>query len=285
MLLNVLVRPRIYEFINITTAVGRESMIICKASGRPPPEIVFRRYGTDEEFISGYQPNDDRLELIQRADELKGESNGTLRIFKVKRSDDGLYECIARNRGDSAHKVGHITVEFKPTLEHMKVLPPVFTWEEKRANLSCMAQAIPNATIEWRWQDRRIKELHDPNLVIVDDGARSDLLITPKDRRYYTAYKCIATNIHGQDTHAMQLKEARLPDVIPAVRPTTITATTMTFEITAPATEFGLPILAFYCQFKEQQQPDWKLAANRSWSPESPHIVEGLKAQTPYDFR
>lgn len=41
-LLNVLVRPRIYEFINITRSENTEGEIICKATGRPPPLISFR---------------------------------------------------------------------------------------------------------------------------------------------------------------------------------------------------------------------------------------------------
>lgn len=39
---SVLLRPRIYELINITTAVNYEAEFICKATGRPEPEITFR---------------------------------------------------------------------------------------------------------------------------------------------------------------------------------------------------------------------------------------------------
>lgn len=41
-LLDVLVKPRIYEFINQTWPEDTENVLICKASGRPPPEITFR---------------------------------------------------------------------------------------------------------------------------------------------------------------------------------------------------------------------------------------------------
>lgn len=78
--------------------------------------------------------------MEQRGDEYKGESTGTLRFERLRRSDDGLYECVARNKGDSAYKVGHITVEYAPSFEHMKALPPIYTWNEQKANLSCLAQ-------------------------------------------------------------------------------------------------------------------------------------------------
>lgn len=284
-LLNVLIRPRIYEFINITRPEHTEAEIICKATGRPPPEITFRRWGSQEEFIVGPQPGDEDVTLEQKADRERGESSGTLRFTKLKRSDDGLYECVARNKGDSAYKVGHITTEFKPNFDHIRTLPPVYTWAEKRANLSCLALGIPNATIEWRWNDRSIKGLNDPNLQVDGDGPRSDLLIIPRERRYYSAYKCLAKNRWGSDEIFMELKEARIPEPIPQARAIIVTATSMTFEIIFPSSELGLPFTAFVVQYKEQNQPDWSFAYNRTWSPESKFTVEGLRPQTFYVFR
>lgn len=139
-MLNVLVRPRIVELYNITIAEEKEGALICRATGRPAPEITFRRWGSTEEFTNGPQPYDDRIQLEQSFDNERGNSSGTLRIMKMQKSDDGLYECVARNRGEQAYKVGHITVEYKPSFEHMKGLPPVYSWEERVANLSCLAQ-------------------------------------------------------------------------------------------------------------------------------------------------
>lgn len=186
--------------------MGGEGTILCKASGRPAPEITFRRWGSKEELSPGVQQDDDRIILEQSFDDNRGESSGTLRITKIIRPDDGLYECVARNRGDSGFKVGHITVEYPPTFDSMKKLPPVYSWEERRANLSCLAEGFPNATIEWRWNERLIKDLPDRNFEIVGTGPRSDLLIRPTDRRYYSAYKCIATNILGRAEHMMELR-------------------------------------------------------------------------------
>lgn len=80
--------------------------------------------------------------LEQQQNAFKGETTGVLRFERLQRSDDGLYECIARNKGDSAYKNGHITVEYAPSFEHMQTLPPVYTWNEQRANLSCLAQGL-----------------------------------------------------------------------------------------------------------------------------------------------
>lgn len=158
MKLNVIVKPKIYELKNVTVPINFDNTnLTCKAKGRPPPSITFRRWGQTEEFTIGAQENDDRIILEENRDEEMGETTGILYISKTLRSDDGLYQCIARNEGDAAFETGHITVEYAPSFEHMKNLPPVYSWEQRPANLSCMAMALPNATIEWRWNERLIR--------------------------------------------------------------------------------------------------------------------------------
>lgn len=283
--LNVLIRPKILEFMNITVPEDSDAVLACRAFGRPPPEITFRRFGTTEEYSVGLQVSDDRIVLDLDTNAERGETIGSLRIHKVDKTDDGLYDCIARNPGDVAYKVGHITVEYKPNFDHMKSLPPVYTWEQRPANLSCLAQAIPNATIEWRWNDRRVADLYDINMRIDEQGARSDLIIIPREPRYYTSYKCVATNRLGREEHVMELREARIPDAVGQARPRSVSATSMTFDIIPPAAEKGLPITAVSVQYKEEFNPDWNNALNRTWSPDSPYIVEGLRPQTSYSFR
>lgn len=203
----------------------------------------------------------------------------------MKRTDDGLYQCLASNKAHTDYKTGHITVQYAPNFDHMKDLPPVYTWEERVANLSCLAQGIPNATIEWRWNERPIAQMNDQNIEIVGKGPRSDLLIRPRGRHYYTAYKCVASNPLGTSEIMMELREARIPGAVEQARPIVVTATSMIFEIIPPATEIGLPIRAYSVQYKEQIEPDWLNAFNRTWSPGSKYAVEGLKPQTFYMFR
>lgn len=120
---------------------------------------------------------------------------------------------------------------------------------------------------------------------IEGNGPRSDLLVIPRERRYYTAYKCVAKNRLGTAEHMMELREARIPDVIPQSKPVIVTATSITFEIFPPPFDIGLPITAFAVQYKDRNEPDWTNAQEHSWSPDSKFIVEGLAPQTFYDFR
>lgn len=65
----------------------------------------------------------------------------------------------------------------------------------------------------------------------------------------------------------------------------TITATSVSFNIVGPAEEMGPPILAYTTQFIENGNSDWNYAKNRTWSANSPYIVEDLKPMFTYSFR
>uniref|UniRef100_A0A336MUJ8 CSON006072 protein n=1 Tax=Culicoides sonorensis TaxID=179676 RepID=A0A336MUJ8_CULSO len=282
---DVLVTPKIYEFNNITMPVTKESSIVCKATGRPAPMITFRRWEEDEEFVAGPQPNDDRIILEVNRDTERGESTGILRISKLVRPDDGLYVCIARSEGGEAFKNGHIAVEYPPNFEHMKTLPPVYSWEQRKANLSCLAEGFPNATIEWRRDDKLIKDLFDPNLEVIGSGPRSDLIIKPVGNQYYRSYRCIAQNILGKAEHLMELRQAFAPAEVVQSAVRSVTATSMVFDIVGPPVEIGLPILAYHVQYVEERELGWDKARNRTWSPDSPYVIEGLLPERSYKFR
>lgn len=52
--------------------------------------------------------------------------------------------------GGEARRNGHLTVQFRPTFENMPRIP-IWSWNQRPANLSCTAESIPNATIKWRY--------------------------------------------------------------------------------------------------------------------------------------
>lgn len=102
--------------------------------------LLYRRWGTQENFMVGGQPDDENVILEQTFDHERGAATGILRFNKLKRTDDGLYQCLASNKAETDYRTGHVTVQFAPNFDHMQDLPPVYTWEERVANLSCLAQ-------------------------------------------------------------------------------------------------------------------------------------------------
>lgn len=261
--INVLVKPRIYELLNITTPINEQAKIICKAEGRPPPKVVFKKRGAVEPFSIG--SNGDRIILEQKYDEERGQTFGTLEILNVNRSDDGLYECIATNEAGAAYKNGHITVEFPPTFERTKDLPPVWSWINKPGNLSCLPEAIPNATIKWKYGGIELTD--SPNFKIIGNAQQSFLIVDGyNERRFYTKYECIATNKLGTASHFIELKQGEVPRPIQQVKIQSLTATTIKFDIVPPPNLKGLPLRSFTVRYKPEREPNWDNAYNHTWS-------------------
>lgn len=279
----VLVPPRIFELFNTTAPEKQEGKLECKATGRPAPRISFRKLSNPDRFLTG--SNDEGRITVETSNRQTGdqmESSGVITISKINRTDDGLYECIAENDGGEARKNGHLTVQFKPSFDHMPDVP-IWSWNGQPVNLSCIAESIPNATIKWKFRDLDLVE--KPQIRIYGAGPISYVTITPVSRELYGVYKCIATNSLGEAEHVIQFREAYPPGPIPQVKQETITATSVTFSIVGPAEEMGPPVLAYTAQYKENVNFDWNLAMNRTWSANSPYVVEDLKPMFTYDFR
>ncbi|XP_076639509.1 neural cell adhesion molecule fasciclin 2 isoform X2 [Colletes latitarsis] len=279
---NVIVKPKIMEFLNSSVVQDHQAYIICKAFGRPPPQVTFRKHTSDKEYAEGVQLDDDRITLTNAADDMNGETVGTLTIQEALRSDDGLYECISKNAGGEARRNGHLTVEFPPSFASMPN-KTFFSWEEKPTNISCIAESIPNATIHWTMHgDQKID--NDPMIKQLGNGPLSTLTIVPRERRYYTTYKCIATNIHGKRERNIELREGFRPKEVAQAKMVEITATTIRFDLTPPPTDPELPVRTIAVQYKLDRQT-WTEAKNKTWSVGSLYVLEGLEPNTPYEFR
>lgn len=95
--INVMVKPRIYELINVTAPIRTNSKIICKANGRPLPSITFRKLSNKVPYELGAN-QDNHISLEQEFNREKWETYATLSLYNLNRTDDGLYECIADNK-------------------------------------------------------------------------------------------------------------------------------------------------------------------------------------------
>lgn len=260
--INVLMKPKIYEFANVTAPENKSTTLICKVQGRPAPMVTFKKLGTQDYFVIGPQSSNNRIILEQQ---IHGdETYGILTFTKLNRSDDGLYECMAENKADRALKNGHVTVEFAPTFASSKNQPPVWTWDQKPGNLSCIAEAIPNATYEWRFNNIPIKNEHP--FKIINRQGQSFLIVQTNNFKFYSRYKCIATNTLGTSEHFVELKQAHPPKPVQQAKVLSLSATTIQFDIVGPAVLDGLPVKAFIVQYKDERDYNWNNAKNKTWS-------------------
>jgi len=262
-MLNVIVKPKIMEFLNKTVVEGKGVAIKCKAFGRPPPEVTFRKLTVDKPYVMGTQPQDDRIDVTNHVDDVSGETVGTLSLNNALTDNDGLYECVAKNKGGIAYKNGHLTVEFPPSFRNMPN-KTVWSWEQRPVNLTCIAESIPNATIRWTFHGHDKLDETDMSLMQIGNGPISILRVIPQDRRYYTNYKCIAANTHGTREHLIELREATRPGSLLSVKMAEITATTIRFDLTPPMHP-DLPVSTISVQYKEDFQ-DWMHSKNKTWS-------------------
>lgn len=260
---NVIVKPKIMDFVNQTVVQNNNTEIMCKAFGRPPPEVIFRKLTADRQYVMGAQPQDDRLIVTNKPDDVSGETIGILSIHDALTKDDGLYECVAKNVGGVAYKNGHLMVEFPPSFRNMPNIT-VYSWEQRPVNLSCIAESIPNATIYWEKHNERVEG--DVAIRVIGSGPFSILEVQPIDYRYYTTYKCIATNPHGSRKHIIELKEAKRPDELLSAKMIELTATSMRFNL-VPPTHPDLPIKSISVEYKDKNLfQNWNEAKNRTWS-------------------
>lgn len=281
--ISVILKPRIVAYKNISIATGKDARLSCSAFGRPMPTVTFRKLTSPEHFVLGSQ-KDDRIVVDNRGDNERSETIGTLSISNIRRADDGLYECIATNEGGVAYKNGHLTVEFKPSFANTP-MQEAWSWRNNPVNITCLAESIPNATILWRLNDIELNEKYvDTNLKKFGEGPLSSLQVLPIDMKYYGRYTCKAVNPHGSSEHVIVLKEARPPSDVLQAKLEVITATTITFSFVGPADNGGLPIRKYAVQYKEERK-DWRDSKNKTWTVDSPYILEGLEPQITYNFR
>ncbi|XP_042866206.1 fasciclin-2-like isoform X4 [Penaeus japonicus] len=278
--LQVLTKPKVEQFLNITQEVDRDLEMRCVATGDPMPKIVFQKFSNDNPFVDGIN-NDDRIEVVQTEDD-QGRRVGILKIHGVVRTDDGLYTCTATSEGGETQVWGHITVEFMPTFED-QVRDVEWSWQQQAVNLTCIATAIPNATIQWYLRNEEISK-NDPNMQVLSIGPVGVLKVTPVTNQYYGAYTCEATNRLGMKQFDIELKEAHVPGPVASAKVEKKTATTITWNIVGPIDDGGLPVLGYLVEYREKDLP-WDNAESHYWTKDQTYTLDKLQPLQSYVFR
>lgn len=292
--LKVIIKPRIQDLQNQTFPLGQDkASLTCKASGDPLPKIIWRKWSRNEPFLLGSQPDDGRITVEEQTvvapEYTEGEKSwqqSTLTIDLIKRTDDGLYECQAVNDGGKFFQSGHLTVEFGPTFED-QLISKEWSWDQRPTNLSCMATAIPNATISWWYRDLEIaREDLDKNYEIIGHGPLSILRVSPLAGKYYGHYTCKAENIYGSAEQEIELIQANEPTQIQQAVLDKVTSTTLQFRFVPPTNIGGLPLDAYAVEYKETRH-QWNQARRRVWpiAENGEYILEDLSPKTTFDLR
>ncbi|KAM6184061.1 hemicentin-2 [Erethizon dorsatum] len=160
----------------VLTAVGQEAVLGCKATGVPPPRVVWYRGD---------------LEMILAPE---GSSSGMLRIPSAQERDAGVYTCRAVNELGTASADVQLEVGHAPRLTE---LPRDITVELGRsAFLACRATGRPPPLVTWRRRDGQPLGLRrgsgpgqrDSGVLFIESATLED----------QAAYVCEARNVFGK---------------------------------------------------------------------------------------
>jgi len=279
----VIVKPEINRYENVTVDQEKTATLECRVAGSPLPEVSFRKLSNDVPFTEGTAPGDPRISVTQREED--GFRIGSLQITELRRTDDGLYECIGTNKGGRELKNGHITTQFTPDFTNSPIRE-IYSWNNNQVNLTCVAESIPNATITWEFKRRLLEQDLDSNIQQIGNGPTSVLQVTPTDPTYYGDFLCKASNILGQNSLTIRLFEATVPAALTDVDFEEVTATTITFDISRPSSDGGLPLIAYAVQYKEAGQ-SWEADSRQEavWPVGTSYVLDKLRPQSVYVFR
>ena len=294
--MNIVTRPRITGFKNTSYVEKELATLLCEASGRPAPSLTIRKENQLVPLQSG-----GKYTILESHDD--DQSSLTLTIHDLRRDDDGLYYCIASNKAAEVNTVGHLQVEYPPDLSRTNV--NVLTWSDHPVNLSCVANAIPNATVSWIYRGSPVVE--DGNHIIhshvFDDYGLAtrviggggpgfddrigvhNLLIRPTSHRSLTSllgiYTCLASNRHGTNRVNINLSEARKPASPSAPDISEDSPTTIRIRFTPPIHTGGLPLRRLHVRYRERIDPVHAMREHQ-WLADQVYLLEGLRPRAQY---
>ncbi|TSL54341.1 Obscurin [Bagarius yarrelli] len=122
---------------------GKHAKFRCYVTGKPKPEIIWRKDGRI--ILSGrrYLLYEDR------------EGYFTLKVLYCKQQDNGVYVCAASNTAGQTLSAVHLSVK-EPPVKFKQPLNDLEVWEQEQAILEC---EVPedSVCITWYLEDRRLQ--------------------------------------------------------------------------------------------------------------------------------
>jgi len=175
---------------NQQTIVGQMVKFECHVEGIPKPRILWRvRRHNRKGFVRVDSLDQRRFRLMP---------NGTLVIFNVHFTDQGLYACIAKSPGKKNNATAYLTVFVPPNIALSSTKKSLFVGDSTR--VTCHATGEPFPTIVW-YKSPWVNMTNPRNLGLVD-GNISFKEVSKKDAGLYI---CIAKNHAGSAFASFQL--------------------------------------------------------------------------------
>ncbi|XP_012498381.1 PREDICTED: immunoglobulin superfamily member 10 isoform X1 [Propithecus coquereli] len=202
---NIFEKPRIVggKAASFTVPANSDAFLPCEAAGNPLPTIHWTRVSSG-------------LDLSKRKQNSRFQvhPNGTLSIHRVDIQDRGQYLCSASNPfGTDRLHVTLSVVSYPPRIlgRHTK---EITVHSGSTVELKCRAEGRPSPTISWILANQTVvSESSQGNgqALVTSDGTLVVHNLSVYDRGFY---KCMASNLAGQDSLLVKIQVIAAPPVI-----------------------------------------------------------------------
>ncbi|OCT78704.1 immunoglobulin superfamily member 10 [Xenopus laevis] len=224
-------KPRIIggKAASFTALANSDAFIPCETSGNPTPTIIWTKVSSGT-FVS----------KTRRVNKMEVFINGTLSISSVGIHDGGQYLCVASNQLGSDRLLVTLSVITYPPRILQGRSREITVHSGNTINVNCQAEGRPFPTITWTLKNETIRfgtPTSNSKIYVQPDGT---LII--KDATIYDRgiYRCLATNLAGDDTFTVRIQVIAAPPVIVEEKRQTVLATTGE-NLKIPCTAKGNP--------------------------------------------
>uniref|UniRef100_H0WC62 Hemicentin-1 n=1 Tax=Cavia porcellus TaxID=10141 RepID=H0WC62_CAVPO len=198
---NILVPPSIYgseELVQLTVIEGNLITLLCESSGIPPPNLIWKKKGSPV--------------LPDSGGEVRMLSGGRqLQISIAKKSDAGLYTCVASNVAGTTKKDYSLQVYIRPVITNSGSYPTeIIAARGKTISLECEVQGIPQPAVTWMKDGRPLTQ--GKGFEVLDDGRilkLKNIHVSDTGR-----YVCVAMNVAGMTDKKYDLSVHVPPSII-----------------------------------------------------------------------
>ncbi|CAB4028805.1 contactin-3-like isoform X1 [Paramuricea clavata] len=158
----------------------------CMARGDPEPEYNWYANTTIMNNVSGRHT-------------IEG---GILRIHSVSPEDDGMYQCVAKNKFGFAYQTVSLEVKVKPPEITRALFQENFV-ARNTGLILCVSDSLPSADHHWLFNGAKLETNKTGKYGLTP---RQDLLVHQLSHNDTGTYTCVATNTYGRATKEKYIK-------------------------------------------------------------------------------
>ncbi|XP_061905013.1 neural cell adhesion molecule 1-like isoform X2 [Entelurus aequoreus] len=272
--LNVFVQAKITYLSNQTASeFDDEVTLTCEASGDPTPSISWSF--ENKMFAEGEQSQDRNIVVRSHA------RVSSLLLKNIQFTYAGQYLCTASNSIGQDNQHVYLEVRYAP-----KILGSVttYTWEGNPANLSCVVEAHPAASVTWFRDGLQLPSSNATNVKIHNTRSVSYLEVSPESQSDFGSYNCTANNVMGTEYKEFLLIQAEVPSS-PEIQQVEPFSSSAVVEFDEPDSFGGVPIIKYLLVWRKQRHHDWTTMEYDATEDMTRITIGGLKPETTYELK